>query len=213
MSREVKRVRFRVLWEAGVYRMIRYLIVYGGGDGTYEAPYYTRPEMCWEVQQQEEIEVKGFNYGTRQWESQPSRLEWRTLWDAKQLTGGYPRNPYLYADKDTRRKITIDMAQKGRKWLDRHLQLLEADPWVIRGDSVDGQGNPCPLLLGDGRCQVIKWFGDGYSSGSDSPPCPGDCNAPRYQSTFPYSYDKFGNDLKYYRDILRHRKEGSRFPF
>jgi len=187
---EFNRVRPRVLWQDGNYRMIRYLVVWGYGDGTWEAPEYSRPIVYWQIEQLTDTGV------------------WDVIWDARAIHP-FDGHDYLYGNRKQRRQITRRYAQVGRDWLTRHKQLLAAEAWVIQGGNVDGLGNPCPLLR-NGNCVVCKWWGDGYVANGGSRACPGECDAPWYQTSFPQSYDKFGNSIDYYRDIVKSKELVSR---
>jgi len=185
-----KRVRRRVLWQDGKYRMLRNLIIYGGGDGSWEAPFYTTPTLYWSVQVQEASWVE--------WKM------WDTLWDARWLRG-YSDYEYLYANSAARAAITRRNAQAGRDWLERHLRLKAADPWVIRCDSVDGEGSPCPVAK-DGKCWVSDWFHHGYAGQFPGRDCPGECDVPLRQYSLPGGRDVHGCNLEYYRKLLEEKR-------
>lgn len=186
--RDCKRVRYRVLWQDGKYRMIRHLVVYGGGDGTWEAPYYTKPHIYWQVQEQHDGWLDG----------------WYSLWEA--LDRGFVDNSYLYADTKRRRQITREKAQQGREWLAKHLRLIAANPWELRCDSIDGEGTPCPIQY-EGQCSIGKWLGHGYVGlfGNNQRGLPGVCDAPATQNHFPSSRDDSGNTHLYYRNLLKEK--------
>ena len=184
MMREFKRVRHRVLWQDVSFRMVRYLVIYCHGDGSWEAPYWSEPIMYWEVQECSLRSPTTSSYG-----------DWITLWAVSRIPGWY-RDDYLYADRAERARITRRNAQLGRQWLDRHRRLITSPPFQIKCDSVDGEGTPCPLTFNrDGRCFVTSWFLHGYAGSPGGRQCPGICDMPARQTNIPLAYDKFGCSL------------------
>ena len=103
--KEFKRVRRRVLWQEDNYRMVRYLCIYGHGDGSWEAPYWSEPTMYWEVQECIDRWPDG-------------ECDWQTIWDVSRIKGWY-KDDYLYAESAKRARITRRNSQLGKEWLKR----------------------------------------------------------------------------------------------
>ncbi len=117
--KEFKKVRRRVLWRDGDFRMVRYLVIYfGHGDGSWGPDYWSDPTMYWQVQECVDHWPDG-------------ECDWITLWDVSRIPGWY-RDDYLYADRAERGRITRRNAQLGREWLKKHKRLLASPPWQIK---------------------------------------------------------------------------------
>jgi hypothetical protein len=203
VMKEFKRVLRRVLWQEDNYRMVRYLCIYGHGDGSWEAPYWSEPTMYWEIQE-----------CTDHWPREESgalprldgECDWQTVWDVSRIKGWY-RDDYLYAESALRARITRRNSKLGKEWLQRHKRLLASPFWQIKCDSIDGEGTLCPIAFSKpGRCYITSWFIYGHSGSPGGRQWPGICDMPKDQTNIPLAYDKFGCSLKYYRDILLEKR-------
>lgn len=183
-----------VLWEdARGYRMVR-----AGGWS-----------MRWEIQQRVRVTTRVWNMDGPVSCQKKVHWAWREVWH---IYDGNHREVkacgwYKAARGPARRKITEAMRHFGRRWLERHLRLIESPPKEIRCDDVDGGGMPCPVQSVDHHCPVREWNWHGYGGQYPGYPLPGRCTAPERQKIFPTGRDSWGCPLEYYFDLMRGGKE------